>query len=47
MAGFQFPLLIALANRGRPGAETATIYAWNTVGAILGSLAADLGLSLC
>lgn len=40
MAGFQFPMLIALLGRGRSavGRETGLAYAANTAGAIAGSL---------
>jgi spermidine synthase len=40
VAGFQFPLLIALLGRGRSGVgrQTGLAYAWNTAGAIAGSL---------
>ncbi|MFZ5830345.1 MAG: spermidine synthase, partial [Planctomycetota bacterium] len=46
VAGAQFPLLIALAGRGREniGRHVGTTYAWNTVGAIIGSLAGGFGL---
>jgi predicted membrane-bound spermidine synthase len=39
-AGYQFPLLIGLKGHGRHkvATETGQIYAWNTFGAILGSL---------
>ncbi|MEN8136013.1 MAG: fused MFS/spermidine synthase [Thermodesulfobacteriota bacterium] len=39
-AGYQFPLLIGLKGQGRQkvGQETGQIYAWNTLGAIAGSL---------
>ena len=40
-AGLQFPLLIALLGSGRDivGSQTGTAYAWNTSGALIGSLA--------
>ena len=40
VAGYQFPLLIALLGRGRAdvGRHLGQAYAWNTAGAILGSL---------
>ena len=46
VAGLQFPMLIALLGRGREqiGRHVGLAYAWNTVGAILGSLAGGLGL---
>ncbi|MFZ2492565.1 MAG: fused MFS/spermidine synthase, partial [Thermoanaerobaculia bacterium] len=46
IAGIQFPLLISLLGRGREnlGREIGTAYAWNTGGAILGSLAGGFGL---
>lgn len=45
VAGFQFPLLIALLGRGRTeiGRDVGRAYGWNTVGAILGSLAGGFG----
>ncbi len=45
-SGVQFPLLIALLGRGRDGVgrQLGLTYAWNTVGAILGSLAGGFGL---
>lgn len=45
-AGVQFPLLIALLGRGREaiGRQIGQAYAWNTAGAILGSLAGGFGL---
>ncbi|RMH22221.1 MAG: spermidine synthase [Acidobacteria bacterium] len=41
VAGYQFPLLVALLGGGRPrlGREVGEIYAWNTAGALLGALA--------
>ncbi len=46
VAGYQFPLLVALLGRGRRrvGYEVGLTYAWNTAGAILGSLAGGFGL---
>jgi spermidine synthase len=46
VAGYQFPLLIALLGRGRQqvGRQVGLAYAWNTLGAILGSLAGGFGL---
>ncbi|MCU1246628.1 MAG: Spermidine synthase, partial [Acidobacteria bacterium] len=46
IAGIQFPLLIALLGRGREevGRHVGTAYAWNTAGAIAGSLAGGFGL---
>jgi spermidine synthase len=46
VSGVQFPLLIALLGRGRAGVgrEVGLAYAWNTAGAILGSLAGGFGL---
>lgn len=46
IAGVQFPLLIALLGRGREdvGRQIGAAYAWNTVGAIAGSLAGGFGL---
>ena len=46
IAGLQFPLLIALLGKGRAqiGAQTGLIYACNTAGAIVGSLAGGFGL---
>lgn len=45
-AGYQFPLLIALVGRGREsvGEQIGRVYAWNTVGAIGGSVAGGFGL---
>ena len=41
VAGFQFPMLLGLLGRGRDqiGSQTGAAYAWNTAGAIAGSLA--------
>ena len=46
IAGVQFPLLIALLGRGREniGRQIGAVYAWNTAGAIAGSLAGGFGL---
>jgi spermidine synthase len=46
VAGVQFPLLVALLGRGREavGRHLGQTYAWNTAGAILGSLAGGFGL---
>ena len=46
VAGVQFPLLIAMLGRGseKIGRHVGLTYAWNTVGAILGSLAGGFGL---
>lgn len=46
VAGYQFPLLIALLGPGRKrvGREVGTTYAANTVGAIAGSIAGGFGL---
>lgn len=46
ISGVQFPLLLALLGRGRDnvGRQVGLTYAWNTVGAILGSLAGGFGL---
>jgi spermidine synthase len=46
VAGVQFPLLVALLGRGRAalGRQIGLAYAWNTAGAILGSLAGGFGL---
>jgi spermidine synthase len=46
VAGVQFPLLIGLLGRGREniGRDVGLAYAWNTAGAILGSLAGGFGL---
>ncbi|HEX9942910.1 MAG TPA: fused MFS/spermidine synthase [Thermoanaerobaculia bacterium] len=46
VAGYQFPLLIALlgASRRRVGREVGLTYAANTLGAILGSIAGGFGL---
>ncbi|MDB4971405.1 MAG: Spermidine synthase [Myxococcales bacterium] len=46
ISGVQFPLLIALYGRGRTdvGRQVGHAYAWNTAGAIAGSLAGGFGL---
>lgn len=46
IAGIQFPILIALLGRGREGVgrQIGAAYAWNTAGAIAGSLAGGFGL---
>ena len=46
VAGYQFPMLIGLLGQGTRsvGSHTGLAYAWNTVGAILGSLAGGFGL---
>ncbi len=46
VAGYQFPLLIALLGRGREavGRQVGQAYAWNTAGGIVGSLAGGFGL---
>jgi spermidine synthase len=46
VSGLQFPLLIALLGQGRAGVsrQLGTTYAWNTVGAIMGSLVAGFGI---
>jgi spermidine synthase len=45
VAGLQFPLLIALLGRGKElvGSQTGAAYAWNTIGALIGSLAGGFG----
>src|SRR5712692_2380284 len=45
VAGLQFPLLIALLGRGKKlvGSQTGAAYAWNTIGALTGSLAGGFG----
>ncbi|MGH9400263.1 MAG: fused MFS/spermidine synthase, partial [Thermoanaerobaculia bacterium] len=42
VAGIQFPLLVALVGRGSEnvGRHVGAVYAWNTLGAIVGSLCA-------
>ena len=46
IAGYQFPLLVAILGSGRRGVarEVGLTYAWNTVGAIAGSIAGGFGL---
>jgi spermidine synthase len=46
ISGIQFPLLISLLGRGETdvGSDVGAAYAWNTAGAIAGSLAAGFGL---
>jgi spermidine synthase len=46
IAGVQFPLLISLLGEGREGVgrHVGLAYAWNTAGAIAGSLAGGFGL---
>jgi hypothetical protein len=46
IAGLQFPLLISLLGSGREdvGRDVGHAYAWNTAGAIAGSLAGGFGL---
>ncbi|HEX9161111.1 MAG TPA: fused MFS/spermidine synthase, partial [Thermoanaerobaculia bacterium] len=46
IAGIQFPILIALLGTGREdvGRHVGLAYAWNTAGAIAGSLAGGFGL---
>lgn len=46
VAGYQFPLLVALLGGDREGVgwEVGLTYGWNTWGAILGSLAGGFGL---
>jgi spermidine synthase len=46
VAGIQFPMLLGLLGRGREGIgrQTGAAYAWNTLGAIVGSLAGGFGL---
>lgn len=45
IAGIQFPLLIALLGEGKEqvGSQTGAAYAWNTIGALAGSLAGGFG----
>ena len=45
IAGIQFPMLLGLLGRGRDeiGTQTGAAYAWNTAGAIVGSLAGGFG----
>jgi predicted membrane-bound spermidine synthase len=46
VAGYQFPMLVALMGRGRckVAQQTGYVYAWNTIGSIIGSLAGGFGL---
>lgn len=46
VAGYQFPLLVALLGQGRhnAGRDVGRAYAWNTAGAIAGALAGGFGL---
>jgi spermidine synthase len=46
IAGIQFPLLISLLGSGRDGvgSDVGLAYAWNTAGAIAGSLAGGFGI---
>ena len=46
ISGIQFPILIALLGTGREdvGRDVGVAYAWNTAGAIAGSLAGGFGL---
>ncbi|MEJ2086523.1 MAG: fused MFS/spermidine synthase, partial [Acidobacteriota bacterium] len=46
VAGYQFPLLVAILGGGRQnvGKQVGQTYAWNTLGAIAGSLAGGFGL---
>jgi spermidine synthase len=46
VAGYQFPVLVALLGIGRQqvARQVGLTYAWNTIGAILGSLAGGFGL---
>ncbi|HXI13852.1 MAG TPA: fused MFS/spermidine synthase [Thermoanaerobaculia bacterium] len=46
VSGVQFPMLVALLGRGRTevGRHIGMTYAWNTAGAIAGSLAGGFGL---
>jgi spermidine synthase len=46
VSGFQFPMLIALLGEGKHnvGKQIGLAYAWNTAGAIIGSLAGGFGL---
>ena len=46
ISGIQFPLLIGLLGRGseKIGVQTGQAFAWNTAGAIAGSLAGGFGL---
>lgn len=46
VAGYQFPLLVGVLGSGRRevGRELGLAYGWNTVGAIVGSIAGGFGL---
>ena len=46
ISGVQFPLMISLLGRGEAGVgnDVGAMYAWNTAGAIAGSLAGGFGL---
>jgi len=46
VAGYQFPLLVGVVGEGRRhlGREVGLTYAWNTLGAIAGSIAGGFGL---
>lgn len=46
LAGIQFPILISLLGEGRErvGTDVGAAYAWNTVGALVGSLTGGFGL---
>jgi spermidine synthase len=46
LAGFQFPMLIALLGGGREqvGRDVGAAYGWNTLGAVAGALAGGFGL---
>ncbi|MBJ6762398.1 fused MFS/spermidine synthase [Myxococcaceae bacterium JPH2] len=46
VAGVQFPLLLALMGRGghEVGQQVGRVYAWNTAGAIVGSLGGGFGI---
>ncbi|NBD12110.1 fused MFS/spermidine synthase [Corallococcus silvisoli] len=46
VSGVQFPLLLALIGRGRQdaGRQVGQVYAWNTGGSIVGSLAGGFGV---
>ncbi|NTX02241.1 fused MFS/spermidine synthase [Myxococcus sp. CA040A] len=46
VSGIQFPLLLALVGKGSHdvGKQVGQVYAWNTVGSIVGSLAGGFGV---
>lgn len=46
ISGIQFPLLLALVGKGSQdvGKQVGQVYAWNTVGSIVGSLAGGFGV---